>query len=306
MKNATVVGAGTMGPGIAATLAYGGMDVVVTDVSADALAQSKDSVEAAFAVLERIGAATATRGAVRHEDDLEKALAGAELVVESVPERADVKAQVFAELDRLAPEGAILASNTSGIPISKLQESTARPESVVGMHWSNPPFVIPVIEVIAGKQTASQVVDDLRALIVGLGLLPVTVKKDVPGFVENRVLYAIMRECLDLADAGVIEPEDLDACVKWSIGFKLAVIGPLELLDVAGLDIYQAVASYLNADLSNRTDVSAAITERTARNELGMKTGKGIYDYTPESIQELRAQRAGKLVAVRKTLEGRG
>ena len=305
MKNATVVGAGTMGPGIAATLAHGGMDVVVTDVSADALAKSKEAVEMAFAVLERIGAGKTTRGTLSHHDDLETALKDAELVVESVPERADIKAEVFAEIDRLAPAGAILASNTSGLPISKLQEATTRPESVVGMHWSNPPFVIPVIEVIAGKQTSSKAVDDLRSLILELGLLPVVVKKDVPGFVENRVLYAIMRECLDLAAEGVIDAEDLDTCVKWGIGFKLAVIGPLELLDVAGLDIYQAVASYLNAELSNRTDVSAAITERTARKELGMKTGKGIYDYTPESIQELRAQRAAKLVAVRKTLEGR-
>src|SRR5262249_39198170 len=148
-------------------------------------------------------------------------------------------------------------------------------------------------------------VEATKALIKGLGLLPVVVKKDVPGFVENRVLYAIMRECVALAEQGVIEPEELDTCVKWGIGFKLAVIGPLELLDVAGLDIYEAVANYLNADLDKRGDVSPMITERTKRGELGMKTGRGIYAYTPERIQQLRAARAQKLVGVRKTLEGR-
>ena len=120
------------------------------------------------------------------------------------------------------------------------------PGRVVGMHWSNPPHVIPVIEVIAGARTSPDVVERLRAMIDDLGLVPVRVQRDVPGFVENRVLYAIMRECLALVDDGVISAEELDTCVKWGIGFKLAVIPPLQLLDVAGLDIYNAVGSYLN------------------------------------------------------------
>jgi 3-hydroxybutyryl-CoA dehydrogenase/5-formyl-3-hydroxy-2-methylpyridine 4-carboxylate dehydrogenase len=229
----------------------------------------------------------------------------AEVVVETVPEKLDVKQRVFADLDRLAPAGAILASNTSGIPIGKLQEAVRAKARVVGMHWSNPPYVIPMIEVIAGPHTASEAVAKTSNIVSDLGLLPVVVKKDVPGFVENRVLYAIMRECVSLVEKGVISPEELDTCVKWGIGFKLAVIGPMELLDVAGLDIYAAVASYLNADLDDSATVPEYITRRTAARELGMKTGKGIYDYTPERIQELRSRRAALLVGVRKTLEGR-
>ena len=305
MKNAAVIGLGTMGPGIAATLAKGGMNVRVFDVSSDALARAKNDLQTAFAVLERIGRPAAAKvGELAFETDLGKTVAGADLVVESVPEKPDIKAKVFADLDRLAPATAILASNTSGIPISKIQLSVARPARVIGMHWSNPPHVIPVIEVIAGDKTDKAVVGQLKDLISGLGLYPVVVKKDVPGFVENRVLYAIMRECLALAENDVIEPADLDTCVKWGIGFKLAVIGPLELLDVAGLDIYQAVASYLNADLDKRGDVSRLVTDKTAKGQLGMKTGSGIYSYTPEKIQQLRAARAAKLVGVRKTLEG--
>ena len=170
-----------------------------------------------------------------------------------MPENAEIKAKVFADLDRLAPARAILASNTSGIPITKLQESVTDPSRVVGMHWSNPPHVIPVIEVIAGDRTSPEVVERLRTTIERPRPGPVRVQRDVPGFVENRVLYAIMRECLALVDDGVISAEELDTCVKWGIGFKLAVIPPLQLLDVAGLDIYHAVGSYLNQDLNARS-----------------------------------------------------
>jgi 5-formyl-3-hydroxy-2-methylpyridine 4-carboxylate dehydrogenase len=305
MKTAAVVGLGTMGPGIAATLAKGGMDVRTYDLKPEVVEKAKGDVQTAFAVLERIGRPKAEKtGAVTFHGDLAETVADADLIIESVPEKLEIKAKVFADLDRLSRPDAMLASNTSGIPISKLQESAGRPGRVIGMHWSNPPHVIPVIEVIAGNKTDKAQVEALKALINGLGLYPVVVKKDVPGFVENRVLYAIMRECLALAENDVIDPADLDTCVKWGIGFKLAVIGPLELLDVAGLDIYQAVASYLNADLDKRGDVSPMITERIKRGDLGMKTGNGIYRYTPEQIQQLRMARAGKLVGVRKTLEG--
>lgn len=307
MKTAAVIGLGTMGPGIAATLARNGLDVKAYDVSAEQIEKAPGEADTALQVLERIGGKKAEKeGRITYLSDLAEAVEGADLVVETVPENADIKAEVFAALDKHAGTGAILASNTSGIPITKLQASTTRPERVVGMHWSNPPHVIPVIEVIAGEKTSADVVQTMRNLITGMGLEPVVVKRDVPGFVENRVLYAIMRECLSLVDKDVIDPQDLDTCVKWGIGYKLAVIGPLELLDVAGLDIYQAVASYLNKDLSTEGGVSAAITERTGRGDLGMKTGKGIYDYTPEEIQKLRMSRAGKLVGVRKTLEGAG
>ena len=226
--------------------------------------------------------------------DLAEAVTDADLVIEAVPENAEIKATVFPELDRLSKPDAILASNTSGIPITKIQQSVRDPSRVVGMHWSNPPHVIPVIEVIAGEQTAPEVVERLRQLVADLGLMPVRVLRDVPGFVENRVLYAIMRECLSLVDKGIISAEELDTCVQWGIGFKLAVIPPLQLLDVAGLDIYNAVASYLNADLDGRSDVSETITSRIGQGDLGMKTGKGLFEYTPEHASRAPQRTGGQ------------
>ncbi|MGA8426479.1 MAG: 3-hydroxyacyl-CoA dehydrogenase NAD-binding domain-containing protein, partial [Candidatus Dormiibacterota bacterium] len=282
MTKAALVGSGTMGPGIVATLSRGGFEVRVFDSSPDARERTPGDAEVAFAVLERIGGqAAAGRGAITVYDNLAEAVVGVDLVIEAVPENAEIKAEVFADLDKHAPAHAILASNTSGIPITKIQESVNDPSRVVGMHWSNPPHVIPVIEIIAGAKTSPEVVEQLRSIVLGLGLIPVRVLKDVPGFVENRVLYAIMRECLSLVDKGVVSEEELDTCVQWGIGFKLAVIPPLQLLDVAGLDIYNAVASYLNRDLEARQDVSETITSRVGRSELGMKTGKGLFNYTP-------------------------
>jgi 3-hydroxybutyryl-CoA dehydrogenase/5-formyl-3-hydroxy-2-methylpyridine 4-carboxylate dehydrogenase len=159
-----------------------------------------------------------------------------------------------------------------------------------------------MIEVVPGEKTSTTTTAAITALISDIGYQPIT-EKEVPGFVENRILYAILRECLSLVERGVISAEDLDACVKWGIGYKLAVIGPMRLLDLAGLDIYSSVASYLNPDLSASTGVPEMITERTRAGKLGMKTLAGIYPYTAEQVARRRAEIADGLIAVRKTLE---
>ena len=301
VKRAAVIGTGTMGPGMGAVLARAGMEVTLYDVSEEALGRAADGVKLAESVLDQFGTEQVEGGGISFVGDLAEALDGAELVAEAVPERLELKHEVFAKFEELAPEDAILASNTSGIPITKIAENCARPENVVGMHWSNPPHVIPMIEVIPGERTSPETTATAVALVERIGYEAV-VEGEVPGFVENRILYAIMREAVDLVDRGIIDAVGMDRCVRWGIGYKLAVIGPMELLDMAGLDIYQAVGSYLNKDLCNGTEVSKTITDRTAAGKLGMKTGSGLYDYTPERINELRAMRARKLVAVRKAL----
>ena len=306
MKHVAVIGMGTMGPGIAATLARGGMTVSGYDTSAEAVANSGALITDAFGVLEARGMPdNGGPEKIRRSDSLEGCVAGADLVVETVPEDLELKLDLLGQLDGLVSPDCVLASDTSGIPITRLQEGNSHPGRVVGMHWSNPPHIIPIIEVVAGEDTAPETVERMTALIRQINLLPILVKKDVPGFVENRVLYAIMRECIDLVEDGVIDAEALDQCVSWGIGYKLAVVGPMALLDMAGLDIYQAVGSYLNKELSTRSDVSPLITERTAAGRLGIKSGSGIFDYTPERIAELRQARAQKLVATRKALENR-
>lgn len=297
-----VMGTGTMGPGMGAVLARAGMQVRMYDTSPEALERAKAGYDLAWGVLDRLETPAVAGGSATYVDSVEGALDAAEFVIEAVPEKVDLKQQVYAEYEKHVGPDVILASNTSGIPATKIAENLEYPERVVVMHWSNPPHLIPMIEVVPGQKTSQAAVDGTIAVIEDIGYYPCLLKKEVPGFVENRVLYAIMRECLALVDEGVIDREELDLNVKWGIGYKLAVIPPMQLLDMAGMDIYTMVASYLNPDLSNATDVSPTIRSLVEQGRLGMKTKGGLFDYTDEEVGQLRAQRGAKLVAVRKAL----
>ena len=301
-KRVAVMGTGTMGPGMGAVLARGGMEVALFDVSAEALERAKATYDQAWGVLDRLEAPTVDGGSVRYATDLADALDGVEFVMEAVPEKLELKQQVFAQYERHVGPDVILASNTSGIPVTKIAANLEHPERAIGMHWSNPPHLIPMIEIIPGEKTNEAARAGAAAMVQDIGYYPCLLKKEVPGFVENRILYAIMRECLALVDEGVIGREELDLNVKWGIGYKLAVIPPMQLLDMAGLDIYTSVATYLNPALSNASEVSSTIRDLTAQGRLGMKTKGGIFDYTDEEVGQLRAERAKKLVAVRKAL----
>jgi 3-hydroxyacyl-CoA dehydrogenase len=297
-----IMGTGTMGPGMGAVAARAGMQVAMYDTSADAIERAKAGYDMAWGVLDRLETPVATGGSVRYATDVADALDGAEFVMEAIPEKLDLKKQVYAEYEKHLGPDVIIASNTSGIPITKIAEDLAHPERTVVMHWSNPPHLIPMIEIVPGEKTSQAAIDGTAAVVSDIGYYPCFLKKEIPGFVENRVLYAIMRECLALVDEGVVDREGLDLNVKWGIGYKLAVIPPMQLLDMAGLDIYTAVASYLNKDLSNEAGISSTIQDLTAQGRLGIKTKGGIFDYTDEEIGALRAMRAQKLVAVRKAI----
>ena len=307
IKKVVVAGAGTMGPGIAATIASHGYDTTLTDIQSEMLDKAKATVETIYATLVNEGFlsqkdASAGNSRLSFEPNMDTALQDADLIVESIPEKLEIKESFFREIEPKVSAATILASNTSGIPITKLGEVCTQPGRVIGMHWSNPPHIIPVIEVIRGARTTDETVQMLREVINNIGMIPVDVLRDVPGFVENRILYAIMREALHLVEQGVATPEAVDEIIKWGVGYKLAVIPPLQLLDVAGLDIYDSVASYLNADLSTEQGVSSAITEKVAEGNLGIKTGRGLFEYQPGEIPTLMQGRMRMLLDVKKAL----
>jgi 3-hydroxyacyl-CoA dehydrogenase len=300
---AAVIGTGTMGPGMGAVLERAGIQVALYDVSDEALEKARAGVELARGVLERLGTEQNGGGDIRFETDLQESLEGADFVLEAIPEKLELKQDVFADIEQHVADDAVLSSNTSGIPITRIAEKLEHPERVIGMHWSNPPHLIPMIEVIPGRRTNEATIAAAQGLIQRIGYRASQLNKEVPGFVENRVLYAIMRECLALVDEGVIDAEELDLNVKWGIGYKLAVIPPMQLLDVAGLDIYESVANYLNSDLSTESGVSETITKLTEQGKLGIKAGGGLFEYSQDELAELPAKRAAALVAVRKTLD---
>ncbi|MGI5200297.1 3-hydroxyacyl-CoA dehydrogenase NAD-binding domain-containing protein [Spirillospora sp. CA-108201] len=300
-KVTTVIGAGSMGPGIAALLSRSGSQVRLHDVSEEALVRAEDVCAGATKHLDELDVPVTPGGSISFEREQSTALAGTEFVIEAVPEKIDLKKTVLREIEAAVGDEVIIATNTSGIPISDMAVSMAKPERFIGMHWSNPPHLIPMIEVIRGDLTTEDVETRLVAIVRAFGYEAV-VEKEVPGFIENRVLYAIMRECLSLIEEGVATREDLDTCVKWGIGYKLSVIGPMRLLDMAGLDIYQSVASYLNRDLSTAQDVPALIAEMTSQGRLGMKAGDGLYSYGDGEVAAKRADIVAGLIRARKAL----
>lgn len=301
-RRITVVGSGIMGPGIAAVFARSGADVTVYDVVQDALDRAAEGVKLAQGVLDALDAPRGDRqGELTFTTDIGAALAGTEYVLEAVPEREDLKKQVLAQIEGIVGPEVVIASNTSGIPITKLGEALEHPERFVGMHWSNPPHVIPMIEVVPGERTSDATRDAVVALANSFGYEAV-LEGEVPGFVENRILYAIMREALALVDEGVISKEDMDICVRWGIGFKLAVVGPMRLLDMAGLDTYNNVAGYLNRDLSKTDGVPQMISDNVEAGAFGFKSGKGLFEYGEGDVAAKRQQIVSQLIQVRRAM----
>lgn len=296
-----VIGAGTMGPGMAAVLARAGSQVRLHDTSSEAMDRAKGACELAARALDRLEAPREAGGSVAFETGLARALEGAGLVLETIPEDLGLKQEVIAGMESHLADDAIIATNTSGIPVTRIAAALKHPGRFAGMHWSNPPHLVPMIEVVPGEHTTAVTTSRIVGIVKDFGYEAIA-EKEVPGFVENRILYAILRECLSLVERGIVSEADLDTCVKWGIGYKLAVIGPMRLLDMAGLDIYSSVASYLNPDLSASAGVPEMITERTRAGKLGMKTLGGIYPYTAGQVAERRAEIASGLIAVRKTL----
>jgi len=307
VKTAGVIGTGTMGPGIAQVLAQHGIGVQIYDIKEEQLRKARETLDRNLKLMsdagfiskndiERIGSQ------IQETRDLKAAVDGVDLVIEAIPEVLDLKTAIFADLDRLCAEGTILASNTSGLSITALAKATGRPGKVVGMHWWNPPIIIPVIEVIRGQATDDATVEVLTDLIMKIHKVPVLVKKDVPGFLGNRLQYALMREAIALLNEGVASAEDIDTMIKAGIGFKFPVMGPLETIDMAGLDLYHRVSQYLYKNLDSASSPPAIIEERVKNNELGLKTGKGFYDYSGTDVNKLMGQRISKLLVLLKDL----
>ena len=280
LVRAAVVGAGQMGNGIAHVFAASGRDVTLIDVSAEAVARGRDTIArnlerqvkkgaldaaAAEAALARVATATAL-----------DAVAGADIVVEAATERPDLKFGIFADLDRLAPAGAILASNTSSISITEIAARTARPELVIGMHFMNPVPVMQLVEVIRGLATSESTTQRVTALAQALGKVPVEAN-DYPGFVANRILMPMINEAVYCVMEGVGTPEAIDTVMKLGMNHPM---GPLTLADFIGLDTCVAILEVLHAGLGDpKYRPCPLLRKYVAAGWLGRKAGRGFYQY---------------------------
>ena len=297
-----VVGAGTMGTGIAQVFAQTGYTVWWYNRSAAGLQRGLARVRDSQSLLIRQGALTTSQAeaaAARiHPTEALADLAGVQLVSESIAENLPDKQALFGKLDDLCSQGTIFTSNTSGLSISRIAETLSRPQSFAGLHYANPAHIIPAIEIIKGKETSDATCEVLIALAHCLGKRPVLVQREVPGFIANRLQFALLREALHLIESGVASVADVDATIRHGLGLRWALFGPLEIADLGGLDVFDAIAGYLFPDLSNAAEVPKVLRQRVAEGRLGVKSGNGFYGYSAEQAQALATRRDEALVAL--------
>jgi 3-hydroxybutyryl-CoA dehydrogenase len=292
-----------MGPGIALTLALGGVRSTIlgrTEESAAAglnraLAHARVLFENDVAAPEHIDLALRLLDA---SSEFTRVVGEADLVVESAPEDMAFKQELFATLDAVAPHDAVLASNTSGLSITAIASRCQRPERVVTTHFWNPPHLMPLVEIVKGEKTSDAVAQDVRELLAGCGKMPVVVKKDRPGQLGNRLQMALVREAVNIVAEGIADADDVDTVAKNGFGIRLPAYGIFEHQDVVGLDLGIKVVEYVARDLYNEPRAPEYMRELVRDGNLGARTGRGFYDWSAKSADEVKARRDAFLIEV--------
>jgi len=305
IQQVAVIGAGIMGHGFAQVFAQKGFPVFLYDIDKEILKKASLRISANLdtfiqhgiirqkekkAALEKIATTT----------DLKVAVGRADFVLEAIPEIMDLKKEVFTKLDQLAPPHTILASNTSGLSITEIGAVTHRPEKTIITHGGNPPHIIPVIEIVRGEKTSDETAELTYRLMRKLGKQPVRLLKEVPGFLFNRLQFALYREALHCLEAGVATAEDIDLVVKAGYGFRLPVLGPLETSDFGGLDTFYRICQNLWPELSDVKSPPALLKKLVEGGKLGVKTGEGFYRYPPAVIKKKIQERDRRLLQLLK------
>ncbi|MCJ7521816.1 MAG: 3-hydroxyacyl-CoA dehydrogenase family protein [Dehalococcoidia bacterium] len=301
ISHIAVLGTGTMAPAIALLCSKLGYNVSIWGRSDTSLQRAFDRLkshlqtyrennliqeEQTELILSRIAGVST----------LEEAVRGADFVIEAVAEDLNLKKNIFSVVDRVCQETTIIATNTSGLSITELASATNRPEKVVGTHFWNPPHMIPLVEIVRGEKTSEETIGIAVELMTAIGKTPVIVQKDIPGFIGNRLQFALLREALHIVEQGVASIEDVDTTVKMSFGARLPITGPLESADLGGLDVYVAISKYLMPDLCQSTEVPALLVDAVKSGRLGVKSGAGLYEWTPAAISRIIKAREQELM----------
>ena len=280
-----VIGAGLMGHGIAQVFALAGHDVTIYD----SVQATLDSAKARILTnLKDLGDDLKAAERVTPVAELAAAVREADYVVEAVLENLPLKQTLFAEIEQHVRPDTILSSNTSVIPITKIMEGLKRRERALGTHWWNPPFLVPLVEVIETQWTSPQVVDFTIKLHAAAGKKPAHVRKDVPGFIGNRLQHALWREAISLVENGICDAETVDNVIKSAFGRRLAVLGPLENADMVGTDLTLAIHQTVLPDIDGRPGPSPYLEKLVKDGKLGFKSGEGFRKWSPEQQQALR------------------
>lgn len=300
LKKTAVIGAGLMGGQVAALLASGSEETVLMSRKQSTIDATMRNIQryledlhryeliqqAPAKVIERIHTTTS----------LDEAAAKTELVVESITEDLDTKKDVFKRLDQVTDRNAILASNTSGLPITKLAEATESPERVIGSHFIQPAHIVPLVEVVKGEKTSDETIHRTVNAWRALGKSPLVVRIDIAGFILDRIQQAMVREAVFLLLKGVAKAEDIDLAITLGLAPRLTISGPLEQRDINGIDVTYRTAKHLWKQLGGWEDPLKFLEGKVNRGELGLTTGKGYYDWTGRDPTEIRSARDNALI----------
>jgi len=279
-QKAAIIGAGTMGARIAAVMAAAGYQVSLYSRSAETLQKAENLVSSLVA-----------SPALHYTTDLAECLAGADFVSENIAEDITLKQNLWRTIEQQVAADCLLTTNTSSVSISLLASVLNQPERLVGMHWFNPANVMPMIEIIRGEKTAEQISQQAQQVCQQLGKEAILVNQDVPGFIINRLQYALLREALFLVSSGVGSIDDVDLAVERTLAPRWSAMGPMKLMDFAGLDTVEKVAAILLPELDNSTQLPQWLKEKVQSGQLGAKSGEGFYHWTAESASQAMQRR---------------
>jgi 3-hydroxybutyryl-CoA dehydrogenase len=296
LRTAAVIGTGMMGPGIAATLALGGVRATIVSRTEESATKGLAAAHAQLRVLAENGLAELLQ--VRDAIDrltasaaLDRTVESVELVIESAPESMELKQKMFAHMDAISDKTTVLASNTSGLSITAIASRCRHPERVLTTHFWNPPHLMPLVEIVLGEKTSQPVAQAVRELLLACGKVPVVVKKDRPGQLGNRLQMALVREAAHIVAEGIADVEDVDLVAKNGFGLRMPVYGIFEHQDAVGLDMGLSILDYVAKDLYNEPKAPNFYRDKVASGELGAKSGKGFYDWSKKSIEEVKKRR---------------
>jgi 3-hydroxybutyryl-CoA dehydrogenase len=282
-----VIGAGLMGHGIAQVFALAGHDVTITDAHRPTLDSALSRISTN---LRDLGDDEKAVNRVRPVPEMADCVREADYVVEAILEDMPLKQKTFAEIEKHVRTDTILASNTSVMPITEIMQGLQHRERALGTHWWNPPFLVPLVEVIGTRWTSQTAIDFTMKLHDDAGKQPAHVKKDVPGFIGNRLQHALWREAVSLVERGICDAETVDKVIKAAFGRRLAVLGPLENADLVGTDLTLAIHKTVLPDIDHRPGPSPYLERLVAEGKLGFKSGEGFRKWSAEEQAALRSK----------------
>ena len=304
IKKVAIAGAGVMGSSIAQYFAERGLEVIVYDIVQASLDKIDQTICENQQLLIERGALTAEQAAeararVKTTNTLAD-FAQVDLVIEAIIEKMEIKQDFFCELEKHCRPDTIFATNTSGLSVNGICEKMKTGERFIGANWWTPAHIVPLIEIVRADITSDDTAKRLYDFFESVGKKPILINREVKGFVGNRIQFAVMREAMNIVENGYASCEDVDRVLHYGLGLRYAVLGPFRTADFGGVDTFCHISDNLFSDLSTRTDANDMIRKLYEENKLGIKTGEGFYQYTPESIQEGLRSRDEQLLDILK------